>query len=133
MGMTTDIPPPFDTLWLIMGLVTGLILGSFVTMLSYRLPRHLSISLPASHCPACKTPLKPRDLVPVVSWVVQRGNCRYCGAFIGWRYILIEIGLAFLSTMAFTLLGFTPWLLFLLALIVAFITALVVWLERRNI
>jgi len=51
-----------------MGLVTGLTLSSFVTMLSYRLPRRLSIITPGSHCPVCKPPLKPRDLVPVVSW-----------------------------------------------------------------
>ena len=93
-----------------MGLVTGLTLGSFVTMLSYRLPRRLSIITPGSHCPACKTPLKPRDLVPVLSWVVQRGNCRYCGTFIGWRYVLIEIVLAFTATVAFIIFGFTLWL-----------------------
>ena len=113
-----------------MGLVTGLMLGSFVTMLSYRLPRHLSIIVPGSHCPACKTPLKPLDLVPVVSWVVARGKCRYCGTFIGWRYVLIEILMAFTSTMAFIIFGFTFWLLLPLALIVTLITSLVVWLER---
>jgi leader peptidase (prepilin peptidase) / N-methyltransferase len=128
----TNIPLPFEAIWLIMGLVTGLTLGSFVTMLSYRLPRRLSIITPGSHCPACKTPLKPRDLVPVVSWVVQRGNCRYCGTFIGWRYVLIEIVLAFTATVAFIIFGFTLWLLFPLALIVTLITALVVWLERQS-
>ena len=128
----TNIPPPFEAIWVIMGAVTGLTLGSFVTMLSYRLPRRLSIITPGSHCPACKTPLKPRDLVPVVSWVVQRGNCRYCGTFIGWRYVLIEIVLAFTATVAFIIFGFTLWLLFPLALIVTLITALVVWLERQS-
>ncbi len=126
----TNIPPPFDAIWLMMGLVTGLTLGSFVTMLSYRLPRRLSIIMPGSHCPTCKTPLKPLDLVPVISWVVQRGNCRHCGTFIGRRYVMIEILMACTSTMAFIIFGFTFWLLLPLALSVMLITALVVWLER---
>jgi leader peptidase (prepilin peptidase)/N-methyltransferase len=130
-----DSPWPFDATGyrLIAGLVTGLALGSFVTMLSYRLPRRLSIVWPGSHCPVCKTPLKPRDLVPVVSWAVLRGRCRYCGAFIGWRYVLIEILVALASAAAFVILGFTLWLAGALALIVTLVTALAVWLERRSV
>jgi leader peptidase (prepilin peptidase) / N-methyltransferase len=129
-----DSPSPFDATWyrLIVGLVTGLALGSFVTMLSYRLPRRLSIVWPGSHCPVCKTPLKPRDLVPVVSWAVLRGRCPYCGAFIGWRYVLIEILVALASAAAFVILGFTLWLLLPLALIVTMVTAIAVWLERQS-
>ncbi|HXW69870.1 MAG TPA: prepilin peptidase [Methylocella sp.] len=130
-----DISPPFDETWcrLAAGVVTGLILGSFVTMLSYRVPRRLSIVWPGSHCPACKTRLKPRDLVPVVSWAVQRGKCRYCGTFIGWRYVLIEIVLALAAAVAFVFFGFTLLLLILLALIVTSVTALVIWLEGQSI
>jgi leader peptidase (prepilin peptidase) / N-methyltransferase len=130
-----DSPWPFDATGyrLIAGLVTGLVLGSFVTMLGYRLPRRLSIVWPGSHCPACKTPLKPRDLVPVLSWAVQRGRCRYCGAFIGWRYVLIEILVALASAAAFVILGFTLWLPVALALIVTSVTALAVCMERRSV
>lgn len=128
----TDIPLPFDVTWyrLILGLLTGLILGSFVTMLSYRLPRRLSIIWPGSHCPVCQTPLKPHDLVPVLSWATLRGKCRYCGAFIGRRYVLIEIFVALASAAAFALLGFTLWLPAALALVVTLVTALAIWLER---
>jgi len=127
-----EISAPFDTLTfrLIAGLVTGLILGSFVTMLSYRLPRRLSIIKPGSHCPACKTPLKPRDLVPVLSWAAQLGKCRYCGTFTGWRYLLIEIVLALAAPLAFIIFGFTPVLVIALALIAMVVTALVIRLER---
>ena len=129
-----DISPPFDETWcrLAAGVVTGLILGSFVTMLSYRVPRRLSIVMPGSHCPVCKTRLKPRDLVPVVSWAAQRGKCRYCGTFIGWRYVLIEIVLALVAAVAFVLFGFTLLLLVSLALIVTSVTALVIWLEGQR-
>src|SRR5450759_3503049 len=89
-------PPPFDSLWfrLAAGLVVGLALGSFATMLSYRLPRRLSIILPRSHCPQCKAVLKTRDLVPVFSWVFARGKCRACSAKIGARYPVIELATA---------------------------------------
>src|SRR5580693_3466222 len=82
---------PQDELWfrLLAGLLVGLSLGSFVTMLSYRAPRNLSIISPPSHCPHCHTPLKARDLVPVVSWAVERGKCRHCGERCGVRYVLI--------------------------------------------
>jgi leader peptidase (prepilin peptidase) / N-methyltransferase len=132
--MMTDIPPDFDTLWfrLIAGIVTGLILGSFTTMLSYRLPRRLSIVKPRSHCPTCKTPLKPNDLVPVMSWIIQRGKCRYCGTFIGWRYVLIEVVLALGAAVAFAVCGSKLLLLTALALIVMLVTAFVMWLERNS-
>lgn len=128
----TEAPPPFDALWFRMmaGIAVGLALGSFVTMLSYRLPRHISIVTPRSHCPSCKTPLKPRELVPVISWVVQRGNCRTCGVFTGWHYLLIELATGIAVMAAFVIVGFTFLLLLPVVLIVALITALAVWLER---
>jgi prepilin signal peptidase PulO-like enzyme (type II secretory pathway) len=127
-----DAPPPFDALWFrsIVGLVIGLAVGSFVTMLSYRLPRRISIISPRSHCPTCKATLKPRELVPVISWMVQRGNCRTCGTFTGWRYLLIELVTGFAVMMSFILIGFTFLLLLPIILTVAVITALAIWLER---
>jgi leader peptidase (prepilin peptidase) / N-methyltransferase len=128
----TEVPPPFDALWfrLIVGVVIGLALGSFVTMLSYRLPRRMSIIAPQSHCPACKTPLKPHELVPVLSWVVQRGACRACGVFTGWRYLLIELVTGLTVMLVFALIGFTFLLIVPIALILALITSLAIWLER---
>ena len=70
--------------------------------------------------------------MPVVSWAVQRGKCRYCGTFIGWRYVLIEIVLALAAAVVFIIFGFTLWLLIPLALIVTLVTTLVVWLERQS-
>lgn len=71
-------------------LAFGLVFGSFVTALSYRLPRGLSIARGRSMCPACETPLTPRDLVPVFSWLLHRGRCRHCGTRISARYPAIE-------------------------------------------
>lgn len=129
-----DAPPPFDALWfkLAIGLLVGFALGSFVTMLSYRLPRRISIVTPGSHCPACKTRLTPRELVPVVSWVVQRGQCRTCGVFTGWRYVLIEIATGLMVMAAFAMIGFTFLLLLPVMLIVALVTATTIVLEQKG-
>lgn len=83
----------FNILWfkVITGTTIGLVLGSFATMLAYRLPRGISIISPPSHCPHCKARLTPRDLIPVFSWLINKGNCRHCGHKIGTRYLMIEI------------------------------------------
>lgn len=127
-----DTPPLFDALWfrMLAGIMIGLAIGSFVTMLSYRLPRRMSIITPRSHCPVCNTVLKPRELVPVFSWVIQRGNCRTCGTFTGWRYLLIELATAVMIMTAFALIGFTFLLLLPIFLIVFVITALAIFLEH---
>lgn len=72
-------------------ILAGLCFGSFVTLASYRLPRDESILLPGSRCPSCRTRLKPRDLLPLLSWSFMRGKCRYCGMRVHWRYPAIEI------------------------------------------
>lgn len=98
----------------------GLIIGSFCNVVIYRLPRiieqewqdelhqyqqelaggeatpaatyyRLSLSLPRSHCPHCQTPLRLRDLIPVLSWLALRGRCHHCHGHISWRYPLVEL------------------------------------------
>lgn len=69
----------------------GAVVGSFLNVLIYRLPRGLSIVKPRSHCPNCKTELGAKDLVPLLSFLWQRGRCRYCGARISWRYFWVEL------------------------------------------
>lgn len=69
----------------------GLICGSFVTALSYRLPRGEDFVRGRSACPNCKTALTARDLFPVFSWLLSRGRCRHCEAKVSGRYPLIEV------------------------------------------
>jgi leader peptidase (prepilin peptidase)/N-methyltransferase len=68
----------------------GLILGSFLNVVAYRLPRGESLALPPSHCPSCGTPIKLYDNVPVLSWLLLRGRCRSCRGTVSWRYPLVE-------------------------------------------
>ena len=71
--------------------IVGLALGSFVNVLIYRIPEGKSIIAPPSSCKACGARLKPIDLIPVVSWLLLGGKCRYCKADISPRYILVEL------------------------------------------
>jgi leader peptidase (prepilin peptidase)/N-methyltransferase len=70
--------------------VLGAIVGSFLNVVAYRLPRHESLLAPASHCPKCDTPVRPYDNIPVLSWLLLRGHCRTCGDSISIRYPLVE-------------------------------------------
>lgn len=75
------------------GLV-GTLIGSFLNVVVWRLPRGESLNHPGSRCPACQHPIRWRDNIPVLSWLVLRGRCRDCGERISARYPLIELGTA---------------------------------------
>src|SRR4051812_49527341 len=68
----------------------GLIIGSFLNVVAYRLPRGESVVFPASHCPSCDRPIKAYDNVPVLSWLWLRGRCRSCHTSISARYPIVE-------------------------------------------
>src|SRR5579859_6190440 len=68
----------------------GLVWGSFVNVVIYRVPRDMSVVRPGSHCPACGAPVKAYDNVPIVSFLLLRGRARCCGARISPRYAVVE-------------------------------------------
>jgi leader peptidase (prepilin peptidase)/N-methyltransferase len=70
--------------------VFGLIIGSFLNVVIWRLPRGENLSHPGSHCPRCEHPIRAYDNIPVLSWLVLRGRCRDCGNPISARYPLVE-------------------------------------------
>ncbi|VBB06877.1 peptidase a24a prepilin type iv bacterial [Lucifera butyrica] len=69
----------------------GLLIGSFLNVCIYRLPRGESLLFPPSHCMSCSRRLKPLDLIPVVSFILLGGKCRYCGTPFSSRYIVVEL------------------------------------------
>ncbi len=85
--------------------VLGLVMGSAVTSLSWRLPRQLTWVRGRSVCPACGAPLRPADLVPLFSFLAARGRCRHCGARISWRYPLTELMCAAWAVLLFGRVG----------------------------
>lgn len=99
--------------WLILGILLGLCAGSFLNVVAYRLPimmqrewdsdlaeaqgrepeqlPRFNLWLPASHCPACKTPLKIWHNIPVLSFLLLRGKCGHCHSAVSWRYPIVEL------------------------------------------
>ena len=77
----------------------GAILGSFLNVVAYRLPRGESLSHPPSRCPHCGAPVKPYDNSPVLSWLLLRGRCRSCGGPISPRYPIVEAGTGLLCAL----------------------------------
>src|SRR3954471_17705260 len=75
---------------IVLAALGGLIIGSFLNVVAYRLPRGESLAHPPSRCPSCGAGVKPYDNVPVLSWLVLRGRCRACKAPISPRYPIVE-------------------------------------------
>lgn len=85
--------------------IIGTIIGSFLNVCIYRIPREESIVFPSSHCPNCSTPLKWYELIPVLSFTFQKGKCRYCGEPISPQYPLVELLNGFLYLILFKHFG----------------------------
>jgi len=71
--------------------ITGLVIGSFLNVVIYRLPTGKSIIYPPSHCPNCGHKLSMLELIPVLSYIFLRGKCKNCKADISIRYPIIEL------------------------------------------
>jgi leader peptidase (prepilin peptidase) / N-methyltransferase len=85
--------------------VFGVIIGSFLNVCIYRLPKEKSIVIPASFCPSCEKSIKFYDNVPIISYLLLRGKCRQCGTHISIRYPVVEFITAFLFLMLFKKYG----------------------------
>jgi leader peptidase (prepilin peptidase)/N-methyltransferase len=79
-----------STLYVAGVVILGLVAGSFVNVLAYRNPLGRSVAEPKSACPRCGHPIRPRDNVPIVSWLLLRGRCRDCREPISIQYPVVE-------------------------------------------
>jgi leader peptidase (prepilin peptidase)/N-methyltransferase len=102
--------------------VLGLVVGSFLNVCIYRLPRGQSVNWPGSRCTTCDRSLAWYENIPVLSWVVLRGRCRTCGEHISVMYPIVEAITAALFIAGYFIYGWTP----LLAVRLAFTCAMVV-------
>jgi len=85
----------------------GLLIGSFLNVCIYRWPLDLSVVRPRSHCPACKKTVAWYDNIPVLSYAILGGRCRYCKTRISLRYLVVELTTAALFFYFVTTLGAT--------------------------
>jgi leader peptidase (prepilin peptidase)/N-methyltransferase len=111
----------------------GLVVGSFLNVCIYRLPREESLVLPGSRCPACRTPIRPWDNIPVLSFLLLRGRCRACGHPISWRYPLVEALTGGLFVMTVDRFGPTPLALSLVVLLSALIVVAFIDIDHQII
>lgn len=93
------------SVWLALAALFGAIIGSFLTLITYRLPKDMPVVKVRSQCPSCSATLKIRDLVPIISWLMSKGKCRHCTARISTRYPLTELTCALGAMLAIQLYG----------------------------
>lgn len=98
---------PVETFIAVVVVLFGLILGSFMNVVIYRVPRKESIAWPGSHCPGCDADIGVLENIPILSFIVLRGRCRHCGAPISWQYPLVEATTAVLMLSAYLHYGQT--------------------------
>ena len=99
----------------------GAIVGSFLNVCIYRLPRDESILFPPSHCPHCGKPVRLYDNIPIVSYVILRGKCRHCKEAISARYPIVETISGLLSMALVMKYGLTLHLILLLLFVFSLI------------
>lgn len=97
----------FDIIYGSLSFIFGLLIGSFLNVCIYRIPKGESIAYPPSHCTSCGARLKFLDLFPVLSYVFLGGKCRYCGEKISSRYAIMEAFTALMFLGVFLKFGFT--------------------------
>lgn len=125
--MTEPIP---DAIAFVLVGAFGLIVGSFLNVCIYRLPRHESLVLPASHCTACGRSLRWFENVPVVSYLILRGRCRTCGVRISPVYPAIELAAAVVAVVWYAEFG--PTVLFVSRLVFAFALLVLFVIDLRQ-
>jgi len=94
--------------WSVASFLVGAVVGSFLNVVIARVPIEESIVSPASRCPYCRRGIKSYDNIPIVSWLLLRGRCRYCGYRISPRYPFVELVTALLFVALYLKWGLTP-------------------------
>ena len=87
--------------------VLGAVIGSFLNVCIYRIPAGVSIVSPPSRCGECSSPLKWYHNIPILSFLLLRGKCGFCGVKISWRYLCVEALTGTLFVVVFIFFGFT--------------------------
>lgn len=101
--------------------IIGLMVGSFLNVCIYRLPQGQAVTIPRSHCVHCKAVLRVYDLIPLFSYSLLKGRCRYCNRVISLRYVLVEVVAGSLFSLCLIIVGTSLLLIKILAAVCFFI------------
>ena len=104
IAIITTLPDP---VFAVIGFVLGLLVGSFANVCISRLPKKESVVFPASHCTSCDAPIRAADNIPIISYLILKGQCRACGQRISAIYPAIELITALLMASVFYKFGLT--------------------------
>lgn len=113
--------------------ISGSIVGSFLNVCIHRLPLEESIINPASHCPKCKKPIPWYDNIPLLSYIILEGKCRFCKEDISFRYFLVELLTAVFSLIFFNRFGLSLDFFFYIILVCGLTVATFVDIQHRII
>jgi leader peptidase (prepilin peptidase)/N-methyltransferase len=113
--------------------VLSAVIGSFLNVCIHRIPSGDSIAFPASHCPYCRTPIRPWDNLPILSYLLLRGRCRTCKVAISPRYPLVEALTGVAGVGTYIAFGPTPQALLLFAFLCALIVVTFIDLDHQII
>jgi len=111
--------------------IFGIVVGSFLNVCIYRLPKKESIVVGSSHCMKCGNKIKRYDLIPVLSYLILRGKCRYCKEKISLQYPCIELinGVAYFCL--YVWLGLTVWFGLFAIVFSVLLVLLMIWINNR--
>ncbi len=120
-----------EVILIVIFVILGMAIASFLNVCTDRLPRNESLLFPASHCDSCHHRLSAKELIPVLSYLWLRGRCRYCQASIPRRILWVEIGTGALFGLTYWRYELSSELAIALLYICLFIVILVIDLEHR--
>lgn len=116
-----------EVIGLVLTIIFGLIIGSFLNVLIYRIPNQMSIISPASHCPNCQHSIAWYDNIPIISYLILKGKCRHCKQGISSRYLVVELLNASLWVLAFHYYQITG--LFFLSIVVISLLIVIAFID----
>ncbi len=120
-------------MWHVISIIFGAMIGSFLNVCIHRLPKEESIARPGSHCPKCKTPIRFYDNIPLLSYLLLRGKCRYCQASISIQYPIVEAITALSSFFLFITFGVSLSFIYYFSFVAALIVITVIDLYHQII
>ncbi|KIM05118.1 MAG: peptidase [Sulfurovum sp. AS07-7] len=113
-----------DLVFAIIVFIFGIMIGSFLNVVIYRIPKGENIAFPASHCQSCLTPLKWYHNIPIFSWLFLRGKCGFCDEKISIQYPIVELITGLIAVALFYKLGLN-WQLPIVFIVFSLLFALV--------
>jgi len=114
----------YDIFLIVTIFIFGIVIGSFLNVLIYRIPKGENIAYPASKCQSCQTPLKWWHNIPIFSWLFLGGKCHFCKEKISMQYPLIEFGTGVIAVLLYFKLGLV-WYMPIVFMVFALLLALV--------